>query len=148
MRVVKARREIGASPAKVWAVLADFPNIAEWNRGVNRSYATSDATAGVGAKRHCDLAPIGTLEETVTGWDEEKRMEIRIDSAAKLPIAHGLATFTLSDAGAATDVSVEYSYEPKFGFLGHLIGRFMLDGQLTKGFTGFLKDLERASRKA
>jgi carbon monoxide dehydrogenase subunit G len=148
MRVVKAKRQIGASPDKVWAVLADFPNIAEWNSGVNRSYATSDATAGVGAKRHCDLAPMGALEETVTGWDEEKRMEIKIDSAARLPITHGHATLTLSGADTATDVSVEYSYQPKFGFLGHLMGRFMLDGQFTKGFTSFLKDLEQASRKA
>ena len=146
MRVVKVKRQIGASPDKVWAVLADFPNIARWNRGVDRSYATSDATAGVGAKRHCDLAPMGALEETVTGWDEEQRLEIKIDSAARLPIAHGLATFTLSSADAATDVLVEYSYEPKFGFLGQLMGRLMLDSQLTKGFTGFLKDLEQASR--
>ena len=146
MRVVRVSRQIDASRTKVWAVLADFPNIARWNRGVNRSYATSDATAGVGAKRHCDLAPVGALEETVTGWDEEQRLEIKIDSAAKLPIAHGLATFTLSSADAATDVLVEYSYEPKFGFLGQLMGRLMLDSQLTKGFTGFLKDLEQASR--
>jgi hypothetical protein len=147
MRVVKATRQMDASPDKIWAVLADFPNIADWNGGVSRSYSTSDATTGVGAKRHCDLAPMGALEETVTGWDEGKRMEISIDSAARLPIAHGLATITLSGADAATDVSVEYSYKPKFGFLGNLMGRFMLDGQFTKGFTGFLKDLEQASRK-
>ncbi len=73
MRVVRVSRRIDASRTKVWAVLADFPNIADWNRGVNRSYATSDATTGVGAKRHCDLAPVGALEETVTGWDEERR---------------------------------------------------------------------------
>ncbi len=146
MRVVRVSRRIDASRTKVWAVLADFPNIADWNRGVSRSYATSDATAGVGAKRHCDLAPVGALEETVTGWREEERWEIKIDSAAKLPIAHGLATFILSSVDTATDVSVEYSYEPKFGFLGQLMGRLMLDGQLTKGFAAFLKDLERAAR--
>ena len=148
MRVVRAQRQIGASADKVWAVLADFPNISEWNRGVNRSYATSEVTAGLGAKRHCDLAPLGELEETVTGWEEEQRMQIRIDSAAKLPIAHGLATFTLSSSTSTTDVALEYSYAPKFGFLGHLIGRFMLDAQLTKGFGRFLKDLEQASLKA
>jgi uncharacterized protein YndB with AHSA1/START domain len=148
MRIVRVSRQIDASRTKVWAVLADFPNIARWNRGVTRSYATSDATAGVGAKRHCDLAPLGALEETVTGWDEEQHLEIKIDSAAKLPIAHGLATFTLSSADAATDVFVEYSYEPKFGFLGQLMGHLILDGRLTKGFTGFLKDLEQASRNA
>ena len=147
MRVVKAKRQIGASTDKVWAVLADFPNIANWNSGVNRSFATSDATTGIGAKRHCDLA-IGSLEETVRGWDEGKSMEISIDSAARLPIAHGLATITLSGADAATDVSVEYSYKPKYGFLGNLMGRFVLDGQFAKGFRSFLKDLDQASRKA
>ena len=146
MRVVRVSRQIDASRTKVWAVLADFPNIADWNRGVNRSYSTSDATAGVGTKRHCDLAPMGALEETVTGWDEEQRLEIKIDSAAKLPIAHGLATFNLSSADAATDVFVEYRYEPKFGFLGQLMGRLILGAQLTKGFRGFLKDLKQASR--
>ena len=54
MRVVRVSRQIEASRDKVWAVLADFPNIAAWNSGVNQSYSTSDATAGVGAKRHCD----------------------------------------------------------------------------------------------
>ena len=101
---------------------------------------------GVGAKRHCDLAPMGALEETVVRWEEGKYLEISIDSAAKLPIARGLAAFALSGDDAVTDVAVEYSYEPKFGFLGQLIGSLMLDRQLTKGFTGFLQDLEQASQ--
>ena len=147
MRVVIVSRQIDAPPKRVWTVLADFPNIADWNSGVNRSYSTSDATAGVGAKRHCDLAPIGALEETVTGWDEDRRLEIRVDSAAKLPIVHGLVTFTLDSADAGTDVRIDYSYQPRFGFLGQLMGRFVLDTQLTRGFAGFLKDLEQASRE-
>ena len=91
---------------------------------------------------------MGALEETVTGWDEEQRLEITIDSAAKLPIAHGLATFTLSAIDAATEVLIEYRYQPKFGFLDQLMGRLMLDAQLTKGFMGFLKDLDQASRSS
>ena len=146
MRVVRVSRQIKASRDKVWAVLADFPNIAAWNSGVNKSFSTSDATAGVGAKRHCDLAPMGALEETVVRWEEQKCMEISIDSAAKLPMARGLAAFTLSGDDAVTDVSVEYNYEPKFDFLGQLMGSLMLDRQLTKGFTGFLQDLEQASQ--
>ena len=62
-----------------------------------------------------------------------------------LPIA--VAVFALSGDDAVTDVSVEYSYEPKFGFLGQLMGSLMLDRQLTKGFTGFLQDLEQASQR-
>ena len=148
MRTIELKRHIEAPRSDVWAVLADFPNIASWNGGVKKSFSTSDATDGVGAKRHCDLSPMGALEETVKVWEPEARMEISIDSAEGLPIGAGLAKFVLQPSESGTDVSVVYSYEPKFGFLGELMGRLMLDGQLTKGFTGFLKDLDRTARGA
>ena len=96
MRTINVSRRIPSAPEKVWAVLADFPNIATWNTGVAKSFATSDSTAGVGAQRHCDLAPFGELEETVKEWDDTRRMVISIDSAKKLPIAHGDVTLVLS----------------------------------------------------
>jgi len=148
MRTIELKRHIEAPRSDVWAVLADFPNVASWNGGVKKSFSTSDATDGVGAKRHCDLSPMGALEETVKVWEPEARMEISIDSAEGLPIRAGLAKFVLQPSESGTDVSVVYSYEPKFGFLGELMGRLMLDGQLTKGFTGFLKDLDRTARGA
>lgn len=147
MRSIKVSRRIPSAPAKVWAVLADFPNIATWNTGVSKSFATSDSTDGVGAQRHCDLAPFGELEETVKEWDDTRRMVISIDSTKKLPIAHGEVTFVLSPADDATEVSVNYDYKPKFGLLGQIIGNVALDGQLTKGFNGFLKDLDAASQR-
>ena len=150
MRSIRASRRIASTPDKVWAVLADFPNIAAWNRGVAKSFATSESTDGVGAQRHCDVTPFGELEETVREWDDTRRMVVSIDSAKKLPVAHGEAIFTLGtedDAteDGATEVSVDFTYQPKFGFLGQIMGSLALDRQLTKGFKGFLKDLEVAS---
>jgi len=43
-------------------------------------------------------------------------------------------------------VTVAYSYQPKFGGLGQLMGRLLKDGPLTKGFQGFLKNLEQAAK--
>lgn len=123
----------------VWSVLADFPNISAWNGGVTNSYATSEATGGVGATRHCDLAPLGELEETIAAWDEEKRMVVHIDSAKRLPIRHGAATFTLDDG----HTTIDYEYEPT-PVLGRLSGP-LLDRQLAKGFEGFLADLDAAA---
>ena len=138
-----------ASQSAVWAVLADFPNIADWNGGVAKSYATSDASEGLGAKRHCDLSPAGTLEETIVEWEPEQKMVVRIDSATKIPVKTGLVTFTIeavaagADAGeeAASSTTLDYRYETKWGLLGRLMGP-VLDGQLQKGFSGFLADLE------
>ncbi len=146
MRSIKVSRHIPSSPEKVWAVLADFPNIATWNTGVAKSFATSDRTSGVGAQRHCDLAPFGELEETVKEWDGSRRMVISIDSAKKLPVAHGEVTFVLKPAEHGTEISVNYAYEPKFGVLGQILGSLALDRQLTKGFKGFLKDLDAAAQ--
>ena len=73
-------------------------------------------------------------------------MVVSIDSAKKLPIAHGEVTFDLSPAHDATEVTVTYTYQPKFGLLGNILCSLVLDGQLTKGFNGFLKDLDSASQ--
>ena len=147
MRSISVSRRIPSAPAKVWAVLADFPNIATWNTGVAKSFATSDGTGGVGAQRHCDLVSFGELEETVKEWNEPSRMVISIDSTKKLPIARGEVTFLLSAADDATEISVTYAYQPRFGLLGQIMGSLVLDRQLTKGFKGFLKDLDAPSRQ-
>ena len=146
MRAIRVNREIIGPATAVWDVLADFPNIADWNGGVKKSYVTGEKTEDIGATRHCDLAPAGTLEETVREWRPGEKMVISIDSATKLPISHGLATVDLVSTGdaARTRVSVSYDYETKWGVLGKLMGG-LIDRQLTKGFTGFLGDLDTAA---
>ncbi|MFP6690296.1 MAG: SRPBCC family protein [Alphaproteobacteria bacterium] len=142
MRSITVKRRISAAPAAVWAVLADFPNIAAWNSSVTKSFSTSESTSGVGAQRHYDLAPFGALEETVKEWEEERRLVVNIDSAKKLPMSRGAATFLLNAAG---DGATEVANQPKFGVIGQLLGSIALDGQFTKGFTAFLKDFDTAS---
>jgi uncharacterized protein YndB with AHSA1/START domain len=144
MREIIINRDIEAPRSAVWAVLADFPNIADWNSGVKVSRSTSDAGEGVGATRHCDLAPVGALEETITEWSPEDKLVISIDSAAKLPIKSGLVTFDLDADGDTTRTTLTYEYEPKFGPIGSLSGP-VIDRQLRKGFAGFLADLEAAA---
>ena len=136
-------RTLDASADAVWAVLADFPNISEWNSGVKASHATSDATGGVGAKRHCDLSPAGALEETVVGWEEGSKMVISIDQAKGLPIKTGEVTFDLSGSGETSQMAFRYDYE--VGLVGKIIGP-ILKRQLDKGFDGFLDDLEAAAK--
>ena len=138
-RITKTRT-YSASPEAVWDLLADYPNISRWNSGVKHSESTSDATSGVGAKRHCDLAPFGALEETVREWDEGKMIAISIDSAKMLPVKQGLAKFTISPDGDGSRLDFDYEYDLKFGPIGKLM-QPLLKGQLDKGFEGFLDDI-------
>ncbi|MGI9599226.1 MAG: SRPBCC family protein [Acidimicrobiales bacterium] len=149
MRNVTISKTIAAPPADVWAVLADFPNIANWNSGVKTSYATGEAVEGVGATRHCDLSPAGRLEESIAEWVPEERLVVNIDEASRIPIKRGVVTFTLDgggDGGAGeTRFTLSYDYLAKGGPVASLVGA-MMGGQLRKGFTGFIDDLEVAAQ--
>ncbi len=141
MRNVTVERTVAAPRSSVWAVLADYPNIADWNDGVKNSYAIGDATEGVGAQRQTELVPMGAMRETVAEWVPEERMVIAVDKVKKAPVKVGTMTFTLSDDGETTPFTMSYDYEPKGGPLAFILGP-MIDRQMNKGFNGFIDSLE------
>src|ERR671923_113539 len=68
-RVVRVERSIPAASSVVWAVLADLPNHASWRNDVKVSRMVGDATSGVGARRHLDLAPVvAEIDAMVAPW--------------------------------------------------------------------------------
>lgn len=143
MRSITVQRTIPASPQAVWDVLADFPNISQWNSGVKTSHATGPVE-GVGAMRHCELAPLGSLEEVVSAWEERSKMTVEIE-ASRLPLKRGEVTFDFSsEDDTATTVVVTYNYTSKFPLFDPFLGRTM-DKQLASGFDGFLADLDKAA---
>ncbi len=145
MRNVKLERTLAAPRSSVWAVLADYPNIADWNDGVKKSYAIGDATEGVGAQRQTELVPMGAMRETVAEWVPEERMVIAIDKVEKMPVKQARMTFTLSGGDETTLFTMSYDYEPKGGPLAVILGP-ILDRQMNKGFNGFIDSLEPAAQ--
>ncbi len=145
MRNVKLERTLAAPRSSVWAVLADYPNIADWNDGVKKSYAIGDATEGVGAQRQTELVPTGAMRETVAEWVPEERMVIAIDKVEKMPVKQARMTFTLSGGDETTLFTMSYDYEPKGGPLAVILGP-VLDRQMNKGFNGFIDLLEPAAQ--
>ena len=142
MRNVRVERTMAVERSSVWAVLADYPNIADWNDGVKNSYAIGDATEGVGAQRQTELAPDGKMRmrETVSEWVPEERMVIAIDRMEKMPVKQATMTFTLSGGDETTLLTMRYDYEPKSA-IWSLLGP-VLDRQFGKGFSGFIDILE------
>ena len=69
MRNVKVERTVAAPRSSVWAVLADYPNIVDWNEAVKNSYAIGDVTEGVGAQRQVDVGS--------KGWRKVRRSSSR-----------------------------------------------------------------------
>ena len=139
MRSIRATTTIGAPKSAVWALLADLPNAADWNSGVIKSCMTSEADGGLGAQRHCDLAPAGEVEETVRKWEPEATLVISIDSTKEMPFESALETFTLEDKGGSTVLTLDFEYTPTDESMGPI-----LDEPLTMGFNASLAELAAA----
>jgi uncharacterized protein YndB with AHSA1/START domain len=144
MRNVRVERTLAVGRSSVWAVLADYPNIADWNHGLKNSYAIGEATEDVGAQRQTELIPAGAMRETVVEWVPEEKMVIAIDEIEKMPVKQARMTFTLS-GDETTVVGMTYEYEPKGGPLAFIVGP-ILDRQMSKGFNGFIDYLEPAAQ--
>lgn len=104
MSNIKVERTVAAPRSSVWAVLADYPNIVDWNDNIKNSYAIGDLTEGVGAQRQTELLPDGAMRmrETVTEWVAGERMVIAIDEIEMMPVKAATQTFTLSEGGETT----------------------------------------------
>ena len=59
MRNIMIERTIAAPRASVWAVLADYPNIAAWNDGVQRSHTIGEAVEGRRSAAVLRAEPLG-----------------------------------------------------------------------------------------
>lgn len=98
-RHLTVRRQMAASCASVWDVCADFPNLADHWGGLKGSRPVGDQTHGVGARRQVDLAPVGTLVETVTAWEEGRTIATTNQPSALVPLKQAESRLTLEPDG-------------------------------------------------
>lgn len=107
MTTISRHVTVDANSDRVWAALADFGNIAVFNPSVKRSHLTSTTTEGAGISRECQLAPAGTVQETVTAWTEGESMTVEITEFKNVPaMRSGVADIRIEPKGAQTDVSM------------------------------------------
>lgn len=145
MPSLKVTRTSTKSADSLWDVIADFPNIANWNSGVKTSVATSNETGGVGATRHCELSPAGALDERVLEWEEGRRVKIAVDKASKAPIKNATANFSITPEGDHVRLDVDYEFEPKGGVAGRAAAP-ALKKAFTRAFSGFLDEWDQAAK--
>lgn len=145
-RHITALRHMSAPVGSVWALFADFPNLASHWSGVRATKALSDQTSGVGARRHVALRPIGSMEETVTLWQDGHRIDTQNRPSASVPFKHAASSLTLDTDGDGTVATFHYRYVPRGGPLGRLTGP-LIDKMLTATFIDMLAATEAATRR-
>jgi hypothetical protein len=136
-RHITVQRRMSASTASVWALFADFPNLASYWSGLRATSAIGNQTSGVGTRRRVELKPIGSLDETVTVWEESRRIDTRNRPSASVPFKHAESTLTLEPDDDGTLATFDYRYVPRGGPFGRLTGP-LIDKMLTATFTDML----------
>jgi hypothetical protein len=135
---------MAASTGSVWALLADFPDVARHWDGLRSTTEIGEQTSGVGARRRVELKPFGAMDETVTVWQEGRRIETQNRPSALVPFAHAESTLTLEPDGDGTMTNFDYRYRPRRGPMGRITGP-LIDRMLTRTFTDMLAALEKVA---
>ena len=94
---------IAASPAAVWAKLADFDGLKNWHPAVAESPATQGNT--VGSVRHLKLNGGGELTETLERYDAAAMsFSYRAADGGALPVSNYTSTMTVKAEGGGSVV--------------------------------------------
>ena len=143
-RHIRVQRRMSAPTGSVWALYADFPNLARHWRGLRATSAIGNQTSGVGARRRVDLKPMGSMEETVTVWEEGRRIDTQNQPSRSVPFKQAKSTLTLEPDGGGTLATFDYRYVPRGGPVGRFTGP-LIDRMLTATFTDMLAATEKAA---
>lgn len=143
-RHISVQRRMAASTAPVWAWFADFQNLASRWDGLRATRAIGDRTTGVGARRRVELKPIGSMDETVSVWEDGRRIDTQNQPSASVPFKQAESSLTLQPDGDGTMATFDYRYVPRGGPLGRLTGP-VIDRMLTATFTDMLATAEEAA---
>ncbi|WP_307483905.1 SRPBCC family protein [Pseudarthrobacter sulfonivorans] len=144
-RHIRVQRRMSAPTASVWAVYADFPNLAKHWSGLRATRAIGSQTSGMGARRRVELKPMGSMAETVTVWEEGRRMDTQNQPSKSVPFKQARSSLTLTPDGDGTLATFDYRYVPRGGPVGRLTGP-LIDKMLTATFTDMLAATGKAVR--
>ena len=143
-RHITVQRRMAASTSSVWALFADFPHLASHWSGLRATRAIGNQTRGVGARRHVKLKPIGSMDETVTTWEEGRRIDTENHPSVSVPFNRAETTLTLEPDSDGTLATFDYRYMPRGGPIGRLTGP-LIDTMLKRTFTDMLDAAEEGA---
>ena len=141
---VNVKRSVNAPKEDVWAVLDDFPAIASWSAGIQKSYTTGDekTVTGLGAERRCELGGKKILDERISDYRPGESMTIDVWNVEGLPLKSSQATFSVHETGPGmSEARIQAEAVPKLPkFMVTLLGPIIAKG-VAKNFSGLLDEL-------
>ena len=90
------------------------------------------------------LKPVGSMDETVTVWEEGRRIDTANRASALVPFSRAETTLVLEPETAGTSATFDYRYVPRGGPLVRFTGP-LLDRMLASTFADMLDAIDAAA---
>lgn len=135
---------INSGSDKVWAAVKDFANVQKWNPYVESVSLLTDESENKGATRVCHLYDGSKLKERVMDLDSEERIvTINILEGIKGPIVSPPEIkLTVLDKDDKTLVKMDFDVQLRFGFIGKIIKKLVVEPQIKNNVENLLKGLK------
>ncbi len=132
---------INAGISQVWDLVSDMGGVYKYHPLVDKSPVLSESAFGIGAKRRCEFYDGSSVVEEITDLKEGKELNIAL-SEFSLPLRSANATMKLKKAGdKSTHVTIQMSYEMKYGVFGMILGYVMVRPIMKMTFVKVLKGM-------
>lgn len=129
--LIEATVPICSSTEKVWKVIQDPNNIHLYHPLIKDSKMLSVDIRGVGAKRLCELLPMGQMVEVITDWEEGQSYTTKVVGGKMLPpfeFMKGTISIRPLDTYFA-EATFSFHYKLKYGWLGNMLNALFIKPQ-------------------
>lgn len=132
-----------ASLSDVWAVLDDFGEVWKYNPNVESSGIVDGPATGVGATRECHFADGGRIEERIVDYDSQSGYTVDFVDLGGMPLKTNRVEISVSSVDdATTAVTMRATFTPKYGPLGWVMAKVMMESKFAETFEEVLGGLD------
>jgi len=134
--------EINEKKGIVYKILSKIDNVDEWNPPVHEAIFISENKQGIGATRQCTLADGSIVKETVTNAVENNFIEMEMIKH-NMPVNYFKWKIDIKEAGNGTLVQQTTRYKMKYGLLGILLNKILIENSMKKVFNESYQGLKK-----
>jgi len=143
--ILTASTVIDSPLENVWKTIKLPGEIVNFHPLIKRSKQLGTISNGIGAKRSCELIPMGKMIEKAVEWKEKETytMEV-IDGSLLPPYRHMSGKLNIEAVSQSqTKVTFSFRYRLKFGLIGQLIDLVMVRPQFKKAPPKYVNGLKK-----
>jgi ligand-binding SRPBCC domain-containing protein len=143
MTILRNEIIIDAPMEKIWASLSNIEELARYDPTVASSGALTPQRSGLDAKRKVTMKDgKNWFEEKVTQWVPNKALTYEL-TACSFPINRLLHSYSFEKIGSRIKVKQVMEYEVKFGWLGRVLNKLVIQKQSDAGVKKFMSGLKK-----